>query len=90
MNGITPEARAESYALAFHRVRLDGRLLDSIWSARILDRFERRAGIWRIAERQVVYDWNIDSPTSETWSRGFFSRPTVLGARGPADPAASW
>lgn len=65
-------ARTEAYALAFHRIRVDRNTIDSIWSARIYDRFERRDGLWRIAGRQVVYDWNMDVPSRETWGMGFF------------------
>ena len=65
-------AGTEAYALAFHRIRIAQSTIDSIWSARIHDRFERRDGLWRIAERRVVYDWNIDVPSRETWGMGFF------------------
>jgi hypothetical protein len=82
-------AHTEAYILAFHRIRIDGAATDSIWSARALDRFERRDGLWKIAARQVVYDWNIDRSSSETWSRGFFAAPTTLGRKAPdADASA--
>jgi hypothetical protein len=70
-------ASSEAYAIAFHRIRVgtDTGTVDSIWSGRILDRFERRAGLWKIARRQVAYDWNIDTATRETWSMGFFPPP---------------
>jgi hypothetical protein len=75
-------ARTEAYALAFHRIRVGESTIDSLWSARICDRFERRDGFWRIAERQVVYDWNHDVPSRETWGMGFFgAAPSMAGER---------
>lgn len=65
-------ALSECYAIAFHRLRRDGEEFDNFLGARVLDRFERRNGEWRIAHRRVVYDWNRDVPVSETWGRGFF------------------
>jgi hypothetical protein len=68
-------AHTEAYAIAFHRIRVDGVATDSIWSARVLDRFERRNSFWRIAAREVAYDWNIDAKSQERWSSGFFPLP---------------
>lgn len=65
-------AYVESYGIAFHRMNDPAGPYDSIWGARVFDRFERRNGIWRIAYRRVVYDWNRDTPAAETWNRGFF------------------
>jgi hypothetical protein len=65
-------ALSECYALAFHRLERDGVKFDNFLGARVLDRFERRSGEWRIAHRRVVYDWNRDVATAETWGRGFF------------------
>lgn len=65
-------ALSECYAIAFHRLERDGVAFDDFIGARVLDRFERRAGEWRIAQRRVVYDWNRDVAVAETWGRGFF------------------
>lgn len=65
-------ALSECYAIAFHRLAQDGVEFDNFLGARVLDRFERRNGVWRIAHRRVVYDWNRDVATAETWGRGFF------------------
>lgn len=65
-------ALSECYAIAFHRLERDGEAFDDFLGARVLDRFERRGGEWRIAHRRVVYDWNRDVPVAETWGRGFF------------------
>jgi ketosteroid isomerase-like protein len=60
-------ANSESYLIAYHRIAHDGRDLDWVLGARYVDRFERRAGAWRIAHRTVVYDWErfdevVDAP----------------------------
>jgi ketosteroid isomerase-like protein len=54
-------AFCESYVLAAHRyVRNDGRKADFLCGARYVDRFERRGGKWRIAKRQLVWEWVRD------------------------------
>lgn len=65
-------AYSESYAIAFHRIGAPGGDFDSIFGARVYDRFERRGGKWKVAHRYVVYDWNRDVPVSETWNHGAF------------------
>jgi hypothetical protein len=79
-------ARSECYALAFHRLNHAGETFDNVIGARVLDRFERRAGDWRIAWRRVVYDWNRDMPVSETWGRGFFPGFHAEGRKDRSDP----
>ena len=52
-------ARSESYAEAHHVVRNpDGSTRDLVYGLRYVDRFERRAGEWRIARRVCVWDWH--------------------------------
>ena len=54
-------AFCESYVLAAHRyTRKDGTKADFLVGARYIDRFERRRGEWRIAERQLLWDWARD------------------------------
>jgi SnoaL-like domain len=53
------EATCETYVVAYHRRHPDEsgvKALDVV-GARYLDRIERRAGTWRIAQRTVVRDW---------------------------------
>jgi len=55
---------------------------------RYLDRFERRAGEWRIADRIVVYDW-LEERTRPELAGGdaaLFGRRQPAGGRMPADP----
>lgn len=50
-------AHCESYFFAIHRRQAkDGTKEDLIFQGRYVDRFERRQGLWKIANRQVVYD----------------------------------
>lgn len=53
-------ARAESYGLAFlRRTGEDGEEWLDVFFGRYIDRFERRDGEWRIADRVVVHDWSL-------------------------------
>jgi hypothetical protein len=61
------EAFVESYELDRHKTPMHGEVLDLVLAARTLDRFERRDGEWRIAERTKIMDWGriitaIDGP----------------------------
>ena len=49
-------AHVETYCVAYHRLR--DRDVDSIAGLRYVDRFERREGEWRIADRTIVVEWN--------------------------------
>lgn len=81
------QARTEAYAIAFHRYQVEGREWNMVMGARILDRFERRARHWRIAHRQVIYDWNEDAPSNETWGSGIFPGAAIPSRSLAADPS---
>lgn len=68
-------ARVESYAIAFHRFAVHGVDCSMVMGPRVLDRFERRAGEWRIAHRTIVYDWNEDFSSRETWGMDVLTKP---------------
>ena len=57
------EAVAESGFLAPSRRAGPDGSRDSFGAGRYLDRFERRGAEWRIAHREVVYDWNWSAPS---------------------------
>jgi hypothetical protein len=60
-------------------------------SGRYLDRFERRGGEWRIAERMVVHDWFREHADSGDWSSGPFGMTGLeLGAGGREDKSYTW
>ncbi|MBV9995628.1 MAG: nuclear transport factor 2 family protein [Caulobacteraceae bacterium] len=69
-------AWGESYFHAYHRLpdpppgappRDDG---EFVMAGRYLDRFERRDGVWKIAHRRMVNDWNHTRKVAE----GYFER----------------
>jgi len=71
----------ETYCEARHRLR--DRAADSVAGVRYLDRFERRAGSWRIARRQVVVDWHFVQELRGTdVAEGY-----AMGRRGRDDPS---
>lgn len=81
-------AQAESHILAFARMKKDGEKFDTLTLARVVDRMERRDGVWRIAARRLAWEWNHEMPMAETWGRGLLApNPAVLvrGAKHPND-----
>lgn len=80
------QARCEAYAVHFHRLTREGAQLDSMIALRHLHRFERRAGEWRIAHHHIVFDWNRDAPTNETWGAGLLGSNFSLGRKDRLDP----
>lgn len=80
-------ARSESYILALLRRERTGVLTDVTFSARYLDRFERRSGEWRIAHRLLVSD---GTRVDEVVGHEDRMDNAITGARGRADPAYAW
>jgi hypothetical protein len=78
----------ETYLLTFARFEKAGEPWDTLTGGRLIDRFEKRGGEWRIKHRKTVFDWNRDQPAAETWCLGLF-RPSdprmVMGRRGAGD-----
>lgn len=62
--------------------------LQTFLCGRYLDRFERRGGEWRIAQRTVVYDWIEERTRPELAQEDaqLFAKRQPTGARTPADP----
>lgn len=56
LNGLA--ARVETYFTAHHRIAEDGGTRLETFGGRYVDRFEKRFGQWKIADRVVVYDWS--------------------------------
>jgi len=80
-------AAVESYVLAFHPVRdrASGAETHALAGGRYLDRFEKRDGEWKIADRRVVIDWTRASLPGEAWSlEDAFARK---GGRREKDPS---
>ena len=76
----------EHYVLAL--ARTGGQ---DIWTGgRYVDRYERRAGAWKIANRVFVCDWTQSGPSTHE-SEGFYAALKNRGAFGKGDPVyAHW
>lgn len=72
-------AFGEVYFQAFHRVGEE----DLFVSGRYVDRYERRAGAWKIAHRSELVDWVRTEPAADGLLREKPGFP--LGARAPHD-----
>lgn len=81
-------AFVETYIWTFARFASERGSTDTFTGGRLIDRFERRGGQWKIAHRRTVFDWNRDTPTSEGWCTGLFdpSKPGMhLGRKDVSD-----
>ena len=68
----------------------DGNEVDTFTGGRLVDRFEKREGTWKIAHRWTVLDWNRDTPTAEGWCLGLFDftqKGARVGIKGKDDPS---
>lgn len=63
-----------------------GRMRQWDLAGRYLDRFERRGGAWRIANRLVVYDWVEEMPVPHGGEAERFGVRQPIGAPFPHDP----
>ena len=79
-------AQAESHILAFARMKKDGEKFDTLTLARVVDRMERRDGVWRIAARRLAWEWNHEMPMAETWGRGLLAPDPAALVRGAKHP----
>ena len=81
-------AYTECYFLTFSRRDQVEDPFDSFTMARVIDRMERRDGVWKIAHRRLAWDWNHEMPLNESWGRGEIAPdPSKLtrGAKKPDD-----
>lgn len=60
-------AHVESYFHAYHRVPRPAGDRDLVVAGRYIDRFERRAEVWKIAVRTVVLEWSRSEPATQPW-----------------------
>ena len=78
------EAYGEVYYQAWHRVSDEaGAPRDLFIAGRYVDRYERRAGVWKIAYRSELVDWVRDDPASDAMVA---AAPFIMGERKPTDP----
>ena len=79
-------AAGEAYFIAYHRMAAEA--TDVIVAGRYLDRFERRAGEWRIVHRHAVYEWTTHAPASDPlWSAPPLVNVLTRGRRNTGDPS---
>lgn len=76
----------ERYAELCAGLGLDPEREQFVMAGRYLDQFERRAGEWRIFQRQVVMDWNDNSPSQQVLDEGMMATLRPLGTWGTGDP----
>ena len=81
-------ATSECYYLSFARYPEADPPFETLTLARAVDRMEKRDGTWRIARRQLRWEWNREQPIAETWARGGIGDLSVLlkGGKKPNDP----
>ena len=81
-------ATSECYILTFSRRGEGDDGFDSLTMARLIDKFEKRGGDWRIAHRRLAWEWNHEMPIHETWGRGMIAPDPdqlIRGGKKPAD-----
>ncbi|MET0660964.1 MAG: nuclear transport factor 2 family protein [Steroidobacteraceae bacterium] len=79
------QARCESYVWAYHNMSVEDGREDIVFGGRYLDRFEKRSGEWRIAERRVVMDYFQRQPAAQ--DLGVFGSLEINGGHYPSDPS---
>lgn len=80
-------ALGECYTICFSTIVESGVETDRITGGRYLDRFECRNGIWKIAHKTYVHDWNMNQSGSSIWDKGMYAQFTTRGRRCEQDPA---
>lgn len=84
------KAKAETYCIAMHIVPGEDGDIEIVVGGRYLDRLVKQAGVWRIAERLYIMDWNRSGPATMQLSGGLFDGLNRRGGRGVDDPSAAW
>ena len=83
-------AYVETYVWTFVRFQDDDKDIDTFSGGRLMDRFEKRDGEWKIAHRWTILDWNRDTPSIEGWCLGLFDfsqKGARAGLKGREDPS---
>lgn len=79
-------AIGETYVIAVATMtEEDGSKAEILTGGRYIDRFARRDGVWRIAERTFVMDWNVRQPSSRVLGDGPYAQ-LPGGCFGSDDP----
>ncbi|MPS68334.1 MAG: nuclear transport factor 2 family protein [Novosphingobium sp.] len=86
-------AKAETHVFSYHRVDMGNGDRDTCIGGRYLDSFEKRGGVWRIAGRVMLYDWEQDWGAAADWSRGVMGYPFTaehFPGRAKGDYSEAW
>ena len=84
VNGDT--AVGESYVTAYTLAVEGAEAVQAVLGGRYLDSFERREGVWKIARRVFVMDFNINQPSTAMFGEGMYAALTTRGGYMPDDP----
>lgn len=80
-------AAVESQFTALHRQpNAEGKLAIFHMCGRYLDWFEKRDGVWKIADRTVVFDWVEETAPTPGVEPERFGKRQPVGGRFPDDP----
>jgi hypothetical protein len=60
---------------------------DRVTGGRYLDRFGPPDGVWKIAQKVYIHNWNMKQPGSAIWDRGMYAQFIMRGGRTRADPS---
>ena len=78
-------AACESYFHAHHVINAQQGAINVVVAGRYLDRVERRDSVWRIASRNVVYDWSRIDPATDRWNEEPAKSKLQRGHASPED-----
>lgn len=86
-------AQVETHVFSYHRIDMGKGDRDTCIGGRYLDRFEKRSGEWRIADRVMLYEWEQDWGAAADWSQGVMGYPFSAGhftGRANGDYSERW
>ncbi len=72
---VGDKAKAETHVVSYHRVDMGAGDQDTCIGGRYLDTMEKREGVWRIADRVMLYDWYSEWGDAIDWSKGLMGLP---------------
>jgi ketosteroid isomerase-like protein len=82
--GAAPDlAAVETYGVSVHRGDPAKPHQNLATAFRYLDRFERRAGVWKIASRVAIGDWSLRLPAEAWWDIPESHRASARDASDP-------
>lgn len=77
-------AQGEVYFFAWHRLVEDDGEKDLFVCGRYIDRYEKRAGEWRIADRRELIDWARTDPAADAFLKANAAK-LLMGGYGKDD-----